>query len=88
MRENRGTTSGGKSCENNTGENFASPVLRIKNKGGAPRGNRNALKHGHFAAQTVALRQRCRALKRRCNEAIRAVNRQLDARLSPPVPNN
>jgi uncharacterized protein YjcR len=77
MRQNRETTSEGKSFENNGRENFAAPVLRIKNKGGAPRGNRNALKHGRFAAETVALRRRCRALTRRCNDAIRSVNRQL-----------
>ncbi len=32
----------------------ARPVLRIKNKGGAPRGNRNALKHGQYTAESLA----------------------------------
>jgi hypothetical protein len=32
----------------------ARPVLRIKNRGGAPRGNRNALKHGQYTAESLA----------------------------------
>ena len=35
------------------GENYR-PVLRIKNPGGAPFGNRNALKHGWYTAEKLA----------------------------------
>jgi uncharacterized protein YjcR len=32
--------------------------------GGAPKGNRNALKHGEFAAETLALKREIQALAR------------------------
>jgi uncharacterized protein YjcR len=32
--------------------------------GGAPRGNRNALKHGDFTAETLALKREIQALAR------------------------
>jgi hypothetical protein len=41
------------------------PVLRRKSKGGAPKGNRNAHKHGAFSAQSKAKRAEVRALLRR-----------------------
>jgi uncharacterized protein YjcR len=75
--------------ESTQAENSVHPVLRPKNKGGAPCGNRNALKHGRFMAERVALRRRCRALIRRCKDAVQSVNRQLrEARPSQPGPNN
>jgi hypothetical protein len=75
--------------ETTPAENSAIPVMRIKNKGGAPKGNRNAFKNGRFAAENIALRRRCRAFIRHCNAVVRSVNRQIrDARLSWPSPNN
>jgi hypothetical protein len=36
--------------------------------GGAPKGNKNALRHGHFTAEAVAMRQAIRALLRDSGE--------------------
>ncbi len=36
------------------------PALRIKNKGGAPKGNRNALKHGGYTKEALAQRRAMR----------------------------
>ena len=33
------------------------PRLRVKNKGGAPKGNRNALKHGGFTREKLEQRR-------------------------------
>ena len=41
--------------------------------GGAPRGNRNALKHGGFTAKTVAVRKQIQALARMARETIGAI---------------
>ena len=41
--------------------------------GGAPKGNRNALKHGGFTAETVALRKEITALTRMAREAMSAL---------------
>ena len=38
--------------------------------GGAPRGNRNALKHGGFTAETVALKSKIQALARMARETM------------------
>ena len=44
--------------------------------GGAPRGNKNALKHGNFTAETIAFRKKIAALARMARETIAASNRQ------------
>jgi hypothetical protein len=41
--------------------------------GGAPRGNRNALKHGGFTAETVALKSKIQALARMARETLMAI---------------
>ena len=41
--------------------------------GGAPKGNRNALKHGGFTAEGLALKGQISALARMAREAIRAL---------------
>jgi len=41
--------------------------------GGAPRGNRNALKHGGFTAETMALRKEIAALARVARETMAAI---------------
>jgi uncharacterized protein YjcR len=41
--------------------------------GGAPEGNRNALKHGEFAAETIALKREIQALARMAREAMAAI---------------
>jgi hypothetical protein len=46
-------------------KNPARPVLQIKNKGGAPKGNRNALKHGRYTAEIRDLKRRVRFTIRR-----------------------
>jgi uncharacterized protein YjcR len=38
--------------------------------GGAPKGNRNALKHGEFAAETLALKREIQALARSARETM------------------
>jgi uncharacterized protein YjcR len=38
--------------------------------GGAPSGNRNALKHGEFTAETLALKREIQALSRMAREMI------------------
>lgn len=35
---------------------------------GAPRGNRNALKHGLYSAETIAMRKVLREMRRRLRE--------------------
>jgi uncharacterized protein YjcR len=42
-------------------------------RGGAPRGNRNALKHGEFAAETLALKREIQALARIARETMAAI---------------
>ena len=41
--------------------------------GGAPRGNRNALKHGDFTAETLALKRQISALARMARETAAAI---------------
>jgi hypothetical protein len=44
--------------------------LRTKNRGGAPKGNRNALKTGRHVAQVRALRAKACCISRRAREAV------------------
>jgi uncharacterized protein YjcR len=46
-------------------QEIAPAILKMKNKGGAPLGNRNALKHGRFTAKQRAIRKYERVLRRR-----------------------
>ena len=41
--------------------------------GGAPKGNRNALKHGGFSAETIALKREISALARLARETMAAI---------------
>jgi uncharacterized protein YjcR len=41
--------------------------------GGAPRGNRNALKHGASSAETLALRKEVQAIARIARETMAAI---------------
>ena len=41
--------------------------------GGAPRGNRNALKHGGFTAEALVLKREIQALARMARETIAAI---------------
>jgi hypothetical protein len=40
---------------------------------GAPKGNRNALRHGRYTAQAIAMRREMRALLRRSHELIESI---------------
>ena len=42
-------------------------------EGGAPSGNRNAFKHGEFAAETLALKREIQALARMARETMAAI---------------
>jgi hypothetical protein len=46
------------------------PLLRLKNRGGAPKGNSNALKAGVYAGETLARRAKVRAMVRHARELI------------------
>jgi uncharacterized protein YjcR len=41
--------------------------------GGAPRGNRNAIKHGDFAAETLALKREIQALARMARKTMATI---------------
>jgi uncharacterized protein YjcR len=41
--------------------------------GGAPRGNRNAIKHGEFAAKALALKREIQALARIARETMATI---------------
>ena len=41
--------------------------------GGAPKGNRNAMKHGGFTAETLALKKQISALARMARETMGAI---------------
>ena len=41
--------------------------------GGAPKGNRNAVKHGEFTAETLAMKRQIHALARMARETLAAV---------------
>jgi uncharacterized protein YjcR len=47
-------------------------MMRIKCRGGAPKGNRNALKTGRHAAQVRALRAKAHFIIRQARQAIAA----------------
>jgi hypothetical protein len=49
-------------------------------KGGAPKGNRNALKSGRYTAEKRAMRRRIAGLIRRAHGAIAMVDESLRAR--------
>jgi len=49
-------------------------------KGGAPKGNRNALKSGRYTAEKQAVRRQVAALVRRANAAIALVDGLVKAR--------
>lgn len=51
------------------------PQTSPKRRPGAPRGNRNAFKHGLYSAEVLDLRRRLRAWHRRANAAVAAANR-------------
>jgi two-component sensor histidine kinase len=55
------------------------PELQTKNRGGAPKANRNAFKTGRHTADRRAFWARIRALKRRVKNTLAEVNAQLDA---------
>jgi hypothetical protein len=42
---------------------------------GAPRNNRNAVKHGHFTREAIEKRRRMRDLVRRANGLVRTINK-------------
>jgi hypothetical protein len=69
-----------------SGPSYAKP------KGGAPKGNKNALKHGCYSAMFLARRARFRALRRSTRELIAwmkaeyALRRVLDAPTGGPAP--
>ena len=51
-----------------------SPASRMHGaRGGAPNGNRNALKHGDFTAETLALKRQISALARMARETMGAI---------------
>ena len=41
--------------------------------GGAPKGNKNALKHGEFTAETIAMKREIQALARLARETMAAI---------------
>ena len=49
------------------------PVLRVKDRGGAPKGNRNAVKTGAHTREIRELFARVAGLKRRMKAAVAAV---------------
>jgi hypothetical protein len=56
------------------------PVLRHKNKGGAPSGNRNAYRHGAFSMEMQARRAKTAALIRKAKSLLLLVDRILRKR--------
>ena len=57
-------------CNEMKGLSKNRPVLRRKNRGGAPKGNRNALKTGLHTSECRARRAKVRLIVRRAREAI------------------
>ena len=55
------------------------PVPPVKSKGGAPKGNRNALKTGRHTAEIRALRHRLADFRRRAKAAIAAAEAMIEA---------
>jgi hypothetical protein len=67
----------------------ASEVCRMRGTaGGAPRGNRNAIKHGEFAAKTLALKREIQALARTARETIGSQMGSLAIRRRVQAPKN
>jgi len=56
------------------------PQAPQKRRAGAPKGNRNAFKHGRYSAEVLDLRRRIRAFLRRANAATAAANRMARAK--------
>jgi len=56
------------------------PVLRTKNRGGAPKGNRNALKTGAHGKERQALRAKQRDWQLRVNLVLAQVDAELATR--------
>jgi uncharacterized protein YjcR len=57
--------------------------------GGAPKGNRNALKHGDFTAEALAMKKQINALSRMARETMGAIEqrqRSLWRSFALPVP--
>jgi hypothetical protein len=50
---------------------------------GAPKGNRNALKHGGFTTETVALRKEIAALDRLARETMAAIDPTISRNFQP-----
>jgi uncharacterized protein YjcR len=63
----------------------APAILKVKNKGGAPRGNRNALKHGRYTAARRARDKHARIMRRYAralNKDVRAFGAKIHTELS------
>lgn len=75
MGENRKTTSGRKSSTSNDLAETAvpRPVLKTKNRGGAPKGNANAFRSGFYTGQSKDLRRRVRALRHHIDAVLAAL---------------
>jgi periplasmic glucans biosynthesis protein len=59
----------GKPCQSPAVRGYS--VCRMHGAGGgAPKGNRNAMKHGEFAAETLALKREIQALARLARETM------------------
>ena len=56
------------------------PQAPQKRRAGAPKGNRNAFKHGRYSAEVLDLRRRIGAFLRRANAAAAAADRLARAR--------
>ncbi len=63
-----------------SGRPCRSPVVKGRTRcrmhggrAGAPKGNRNALKHGHYTAEATAERRQLRALLRQARELVRGI---------------
>lgn len=78
------TTSERKLHGNSSLAKIGRPVLRTKARGGAPAGNRNAVRHGRYTAPVLALRAVLRAeladLRARAEIAIALVDLAIAAR--------
>lgn len=60
--------------------NGGRPILRHKNKGGAPRGNRNAHKHGFYSAEMKARQAEVATMIRKSKSLLLLVDRILRKR--------
>jgi len=78
MCENRKTTSGpkasaAKDLTKTAATKAARPILKAKNRGGAPKGNANALKTGFYTAERKDLWRRVRAFRHRVEDVLAAL---------------